>query len=177
MAFSSCKKDIFLLLAVLLSCLALSMHVAHAMYFRSNFARLLRGLLRACCNFRCGILLPRLRQLLSYVCCFARLRLGCGLPQGRTTKRCLSSRCTACASVTACDSVQKRTCPQPALAPSSFLSASLAPLQLCRSLIRVLAHFCLGRISSLHGTFVACRLLATSVGSCIFGSSGVVDAS
>ena len=43
--------------------------------------------------------------------------------------------------------------------------------------IRVLAHFCLGRISSLHGTFVACRLLATSVGSCIFGSGGVVDAS
>ena len=46
-----------------------------------------------------------------------------------------------------------------------------------RVTIRVLAHFCLGRISSLHGTFVACRLLATSVGSCIFGSGGVVDAS
>ena len=34
--------------------------------------------------------------------------------------------------------------------------------------IRVLAHFCLGRISLLRDTFVACRLSATSVGSCIF---------
>ena len=41
----------------------------------------------------------------------------------------------------------------------------------------MLAHFCLGRISLLHDTFVACRLSATSVGSCIFVSGGVVDAS
>ena len=40
-------------------------------------------------------------------------------------------------------------------------------------LIRVLAHFCLGRISLLRDTFVACRLSATSVGSCIFVSCAV----
>ena len=58
---------------------------------------------------------------------------------------------------------------QPSRVPSAVKPSQVNP----SSTIRVLAHFCLGRISSLHGTFVACRLSATSVGSCIFGSLAV----